>query len=120
MMSGMGPFRLAPGQVTDDGELTMSLAWVRASIAALLVLIGRLHQALSESSSWDLERIASRYSDWVKSKPFDIGMTTRQSLGVQVPPSELISNAMRSAAKATNRESLSNGALMRVVPLGIW
>lgn len=29
MMAGGGPFKCAPGQVTDDGELTMSLAWVR-------------------------------------------------------------------------------------------
>lgn len=32
MMTGGGPFKCAPGQVTDDGELTMSLAWVRSYI----------------------------------------------------------------------------------------
>lgn len=26
-MNGGGPFRTAPGQVTDDGELAMALAW---------------------------------------------------------------------------------------------
>src|SRR5689334_12666516 len=55
---------VAPGQITDDGELTLCLA-----------------HALSASQSFDIEKIARKYADRVESKPFDIGMTTRDSLG---------------------------------------
>jgi ADP-ribosylglycohydrolase len=63
-MSGGGFLRLAPGQITDDDELALSLA-----------------DALSRSRSFDIETIARSYARWVDSDPFDMGTTTMLSLG---------------------------------------
>src|SRR5262245_57296148 len=63
---GGGPWLVAPGQITDDGELTLSL------LAALVdARSGRSPAACA----------AERYAAWVESQPFDIGTTTARSLG---------------------------------------
>lgn len=63
-MLGGGAWGVAPGQVTDDGELTLSLA-----------------RALSTGSNFDIEGIAQEYAGWVFSNPFDMGSATGNSLG---------------------------------------
>lgn len=109
-LPGGGIMDLAPGQITDDGELTLCLA-----------------QALSESTVFDLETIAQFYAKWIDSSPFDIGMTTRNSLGCMSGPAwEEIDYrpdyavAMTRAASRFCTESKANGSLMRITPLGIW
>ena len=57
-MCGGGVHHLAPGQITDDGELTLCLAY-----------------ALADSKQFDIEKIARKYSEWMKTNPFDIGST---------------------------------------------
>lgn len=109
-MEGGGTWDVAPGQVTDDGELTMSLL-----------------QALAERP--DAPRLAAgkRYAAWVASRPFDIGATTMRSLGclrdprfgaraMEVPLADL----MAEAAQQYCQESKANGSLMRATPLGVW
>ena len=55
---GGGVFDLAPGQFTDDGEMTVTLV-----------------NALVENGGvYELEAVAKSYSDWAESKPFDIGI----------------------------------------------
>ena len=44
-MTGGGVFRLAPGQITDDGELTLALA----------------HALIDGNGSYDLDKVATRY-----------------------------------------------------------
>ena len=67
-MRGGGVWKTAPGQITDDGELTMTLA-----------------TALVEcKSEFDADQIAMMYSRWVDSRPFDIGNTTKKTLGVSI------------------------------------
>lgn len=106
-MPGGGVFNLAPGQITDDGELTISLA-----------------QAL-QTSIFSLEAIAQRYAEWVNSSPFDIGITTRYSLG-SVQNATLVkeygsySATMIAMAAAHCMESKANGSLMRATPLAVW
>ncbi|MCP4699670.1 MAG: hypothetical protein GY862_22895 [Gammaproteobacteria bacterium] len=63
-MPGGGVWRVAPGQITDDGELTLCLA-----------------RSLTEKSKYDIELAADYYAAWIESEPFDIGMTTMRSLG---------------------------------------
>lgn len=46
-MTGGGVFRLAPGQITDDGELTLALALA--------------HALIDGNGSYDLEKVATRY-----------------------------------------------------------
>ena len=105
-MTGGGHFHLAPGQITDDGELTLCLAL-----------------ALAESKTFDLEAIAANYAKWVESNPFDMGFTTSSSLGsyrnIDVSQ-EGYARVMKRSASKFCLYSKANGSLMRNTPLGIW
>ncbi|MBE9127646.1 MULTISPECIES: ADP-ribosylglycohydrolase family protein [unclassified Coleofasciculus] len=109
-MPGGGVWQVAPGQITDDGELTLCLA-----------------QALSQSSTFQRETIAQNYAKWVESVPFDMGSTTSHSIGCfRRPKWEEICNqqgyaaGMTQAAAQLCMDSKANGSLMRITPLGIW
>ncbi|HEU4388296.1 MAG TPA: ADP-ribosylglycohydrolase family protein [Blastocatellia bacterium] len=109
-LPGGGVFKLAPGQFTDDGELTLCLA-----------------HSLAESSAFSIERVARQYAGWVESQPFDIGQTTRSALGCfqerewkSVCRTEGYATAMSRAAYSRCMMSKANGSLMRSSPLGIW
>ncbi|MDM8558539.1 ADP-ribosylglycohydrolase family protein [Candidatus Parabeggiatoa sp. HSG14] len=109
-MPGGGALGVASGQITDDTELALCLA-----------------QALAISQDFNLEQIAQNYAKWVESRPFDMGMTTRKSLGCfrepqwqKVCETEGYAVAMTQAAKQRCMDSKANGSLMRSVPLGIW
>jgi len=110
MMPGGGIWKVAPGQITDDGELTLCLA-----------------QALTKSQSFEIETVAQNYAQWVNSRPFDIGSTTAASLGSYsqsqwqgVLEQEGYAAVMTQAAAERCMKSKANGSLMRVSPLGIW
>jgi len=63
-MIGDGVHGTAPGQITDDGELTMSLL-----------------KALSKSENkWNLDHVARAYATWLESIPFDVGYTTLNAI----------------------------------------
>ncbi len=99
---GWGPFRLIAGQVTDDTELAMGLA-----------------RSLTEEKTYDRNSVASSYHDWFCSKPFDMGTTTRKAFGSSsITESNAYEKIAAKSAKM-NMDSLSNGCLMRVSPLGI-
>ena len=117
-MPGSGVLQVAPGQVTDDGELMLCLA-----------------QALSISKSFDIEAIAGQYAEWIRSKPFDMGFTTRRSLGCfdetygsfqedahwrAICEQQGYAVAMRESATQYCMGSKANGSLMRIAPLGVW
>jgi ADP-ribosyl-[dinitrogen reductase] hydrolase len=109
-MPGGGFLEVAPGQITDDGELTLCLA-----------------RALANSKSFDAEGIAKNYADWIRSNPFDVGGTTRNSLGCfldaewqDVCAKEGYAAGMAQAAYFRCLESKANGSLMRATPIGIW
>ena len=110
MMPGGGIWQVAPGQITDDGELTLCLA-----------------QALAQSQSFEIETVAQSYAQWLASKPFDIGSTTAASLGSYSEPrwqgvleQEGYAVVMIQAAAQRCMKSKANGSLMRISPLGIW
>lgn len=109
-MPGGGVWRVAPGQITDDGELTMCLL-----------------RALAAAPTFDLETIAREYAEWVRSNPYDIGNTTRLGLGAfqdrqwrAICETEGYAVGMSQAAAAQCMGSKSNGSLMRATPLGVW
>lgn len=109
-MPGGGIWGVAPGQITDDCELGLCLA-----------------DALAQSATFGLERIARSYARWIASKPFDIGTTTVKALGCFTQPpwrdkveTEGYAAAMTDAAARSCMSSKSNGSLMRASPLGIW
>lgn len=91
---GKGPFNLAPGQFTDDTEMTL---------AVMTTLIGGRNYSATEA--------AHAYHQWYLSNPFDIGNTTKNAVCKQNL------TAMLSAAKELNYQSLSNGFLMRLYGL---
>lgn len=103
-MTGGGVFRLAPGQITDDGELTLALA----------------HALIDGNGTYDRDKVAARYKAWFDSEPFDIGGTTHSALSVQVRDGVSLGEAMTQRAQARSMASKANGALMRATPLGIW
>lgn len=109
-MPGGGTWGVAPGQITDDGELTMSL----------------LH-ALVEAPESPRPAAAARYAEWVASDPFDIGATTARSLGCLRDATFAVRAriagldvAMTEAARERCMPSKANGSLMRATPLGVW
>lgn len=109
-MPGGGVWNVAPGQITDDCELGLSLAL-----------------ALADHTDFNLEAIAQRYADWIRSSPFDIGQTTRQSLGCfresgwrDLCEQQGYAVAMTQVAQQRSMSSKANGSLMRISPLGVW
>lgn len=108
-MPGGGTWEVAPGQITDDGELTMSLL-----------------NALIEAPD-SPQGAAVHYARWVASEPFDIGATTAASLGClrQAAWAARAKEAgehvaMTEAARERCMGSKANGSLMRATPLGVW
>lgn len=114
-LNGGGVFRLAPGQVTDDTELTIQ------------TLRGLIHAYASAPDGKNCDvtgALAVQFVSWFKSKPFDVGNTTRNAfdIGYAPPLSAAISIAdvVRTNTLALNRESESNGALMRCIPHALF
>ncbi|HSO31005.1 MAG TPA: ADP-ribosylglycohydrolase family protein [Labilithrix sp.] len=108
-MPGGGVWQVAPGQITDDGELTMSLL-----------------NALAESPARP-RGAADHYARWVASDPFDIGATTRSAMGCLRDPRAAararehgVATVMAEAAQERCMASKANGSLMRATPLGVW
>lgn len=102
-MPGGGCWRIAPGQVTDDSELAMCL--MRGLIAG--------------KGSLDLKEICRMYGHWANGDipPFDIGTTTRTTLGKSNPNDP---NPAVPQQKAHGNDSESDGSLMRCTPMAVW
>ena len=108
-MPGGGYWGVAPGQVSDDGELTICQL-----------------QGLGEAGSYDLEKVAGWYARWIRSNPFDVGTTTKNSMGgidrsdwKKISQTEGYAPAMTKAAAVYCLDSKANGSLMRAAPLGV-
>lgn len=94
VLVGKGPFRLEPGQITDDTEMATALL-----------------KALSRTGGrFDTAAVTGEYVRWMDSKPLDIGNTVRGALTARRTGSALL---------LENGKALSNGALMRASPLGV-
>lgn len=104
-MPGGGVFDLAPGQFTDDGEMTVSL------LRALVLSEGK----------FDLLKVAQAYNGWERSSPFDIGNATSSALKISHHEvgGARVAELVLEQAQEYNSESKANGSLMRAAPLGI-
>jgi ADP-ribosylglycohydrolase len=108
-MPGGGSLRVGPGQITDDGELTLAL-W----------------SVLKERDTiygFPLEAMAKAYAAWYASFPFDIGRTCSLAFDmlhewVHDEKKEL-TYVLRSIHEMSCL-SEANGALMRVTPIATW
>jgi ADP-ribosyl-[dinitrogen reductase] hydrolase len=94
---GKGPFKVAKGQVTDDSEMTIAL-----------------FRSIYKNKKYDKEDVAKAYIRWIKSDPADVGLTTQKALLNAKNYKDTVRNA-----KKYNQNSLSNGFLMRIMPLAI-
>jgi ADP-ribosyl-[dinitrogen reductase] hydrolase len=93
-MIGGGWLRLAPGQVTDDTEMSLALG-----------------RSVLEQGGVDAVAVAQAFSDWMRGKPVDIGNTVRRGIvrfrstgEPQVP---------------VNEYDAGNGACMRCLPIAL-
>ncbi len=100
---GGGVWAVAPGQVTDDGELTLSLA-----------------RALAGQDAYPREVVARRYRDWFASSPFDVGGTTAAALSGHAGRMVGLADVMEAQAVRRSPDSKANGSLMRASGLGAW
>lgn len=99
---GGGPHGLAPGEFTDDTSMALALADSIASVG------------------WDLNDQARRYVAWwrngeysVNGRCFDIGITTRWSLGRFTKTGDARSSGDKS------EQASGNGSIMRLAPVPI-
>jgi ADP-ribosyl-[dinitrogen reductase] hydrolase len=102
-MAGGGPFRLAPGQWTDDTSMALCLA-----------------QSLIESKGFDARDQMNRYLRWWRTgylsstgRCFDIGNTTRAALANFEATGEPFSGS-------TAPDTAGNGSLMRLAPVVLY
>lgn len=95
-MPGGGPWNLGAGQITDDGELALSLGY------------GLMNH--DPKRGFPKEEVFKQYHEWFKSHPFDIGSTCRYAFSDDKIDEEL----------QASQRSQSNGGLMRILPLAIW
>ncbi len=85
-----GTWNLIAGQPTDDSEMALALA-----------------RSLVKMRDFDTADVSKAYVAWRNSRPFDIGGTTASGI------------ASLAAGRRSASDSQSNGALMRVSPVGI-
>lgn len=102
-MPGGGCWRTAPGQITDDGEMTIALA-----------------RTLAEQGRFDIAAVARAYRRWILSDPFDVGNATIKALGKGALDDPNLHQKCISNAQQWNDSSKANGCLMRATPLGVW
>ncbi len=118
LLADGGPHRIIAGQPTDDSELALMLA-----------------RTLVERGGYDEKAVATAYARWyhgwmardvaeirdsAAQRPFDVGGTTSRALSAISLADVRRATAAQAARTAASPESQSNGALMRVSPLGIW
>ena len=105
VMPGGGVFDLAPGQFTDDGEMTVTL----------------LRELAKNDGLYTLPSVAAAYNEWAMSHPFDIGNATGSALrvGSHAVTDKPIHMVIEKQALDHNSASKANGSLMRATPLGI-
>ena len=101
-MKGGGVLRVAPGQITDDGELTLAMA-----------------RALIGAQQFPREKVAANYRAWRSSDPFDVGHATSAALSGAADSNENVADVVVRRSAAYNMDSKVNGALMRASALGI-
>ncbi|RST31341.1 hypothetical protein HMF7854_11190 [Sphingomonas ginkgonis] len=99
---GGGPFRLQPGEWTDDTAMALALA-----------------QSLVADPRLDETDLMHRFVDWYRNgttsctgECFDIGITTRSALS-------RFSSSGNPVAGSTDPHSAGNGSLMRLAPVAL-
>lgn len=93
-LRGGGWLNLHPGQVTDDTEMSLALG-----------------RSILEGKGVEAHGVASAFSDWMRTKPVDIGNTVRRGLVHYRTTGE--------ASVPVNEFDAGNGACMRTLPVAL-
>jgi ADP-ribosyl-[dinitrogen reductase] hydrolase len=115
-MPGGGTWNVGPGQITDDGELTLAL-WNTLKRWPSLTGI-------------PVTNMIRAYAEWLKSRPFDVGGTCGYAFAqasrvvAATPEGESLNTyairEMYSDIDQNNMESEANGCLMRSTAIACW
>ena len=112
-MPGGGPLYVGPGQITDDGELTLAL-W-------------QAIKGYNPKDGFPILSIMRAYADWYDSSPFDIGQTCSFAFEAIADLFKAVKSineddiyTLKWLIYNLNRESEANGALMRATGLATW
>jgi ADP-ribosyl-[dinitrogen reductase] hydrolase len=100
-IKGGGFFHVEAGQVTDDSEMMFGLL-----------------ESIVNNKEYVQTDVARNYIRWFDTKPVDVGNTIKRALCTRkraINNIDMVENSYE-----MNHESLSNGTLMRIAPLGIW
>jgi ADP-ribosyl-[dinitrogen reductase] hydrolase len=92
---GGGWLHLKPGRVTDDTEMSLSLA-----------------RAILQGDGWELKAVAEAFLAWMRGKPVDIGSTVRRGIRDYLLKGQL--------ETPPNDWDAGNGAVMRMVPVALF
>lgn len=126
LMPGGGSHKTAPGQGTDDSELSTSM---------MLGIIDHNIQSYMDGNqvvALNMDKVCVRYKDWYESDPFDCGSTVRGALGAltrhwrelsddwELIIRESASRDIYKVSEAVNKSSKSNGSLMKICPMAVW
>jgi ADP-ribosyl-[dinitrogen reductase] hydrolase len=109
-MPGGGKLCIGPGQITDDGELTLTLY---SSLKGYDPVHG-----------FPSDYVAKHYALWWRSGPFDIGYTTHSAFEIAYKIFKengshyMLSDLLMNKIKENNSEA--NGSLMRCTPIAEW
>jgi ADP-ribosylglycohydrolase len=98
---GGGPFKLKPGQVTDDTEMAVAL-----------------HTSLHTIGHFDVGDVASRYVEWT-TQAFDTGVQTASALAL-IADGTVPLAAGHAVWIAKHKQPAGNGSLMRTAPIGVF
>ncbi len=91
---GGGWLRLAPGQVTDDTEMSLALG-----------------RSLTRRDGFDCRDICEEFAAWLRAVPVDVGNTCRRGIRRYI--------AQGSLAGPPRESDAGNGAAMRVLPVAL-
>lgn len=97
---GGGWLRLAPGEITDDTQMTLALA-----------------RSLADGTL-DMDDVSARFLAWYRSRPKDIGNLTRASLAY-LDRGERWDVAGARALADSGGEAAGNGSVMRCAPVAL-
>jgi len=101
-----GTWNTLAGQPTDDSEMALALA-----------------RSILASGGYSSGAAALAYGAWLRSGPFDVGNTTRQTLGgisAEASPEDAEATCGKAALQVARQGGQANGSLMRISPLGVF
>ena len=109
-MIGGGWLNVAPGEITDDTQMTLAVA-----------------EGIIANPENPIQEIGARFIEWAKSGPKDIGGTCNRSIyeaaarsQQKAPGEEKWFEASKHTSKVNGGRSGGNGALMRTVYPGLY